>query len=218
MDNIVIYGAGGHAKVVADIIEKSKTYKILGFLDDYKEPGTTFYGYKILGRADYISQCTEDILGGIVALGDNWLRKQTVEMIKKKKPDFKFVTAIHPFASIGKGVKISEGSVVMAGVIINSDAIVGEHCIVNTKSSLGHDSILLDYVTIAPNATIAGNAKIGECSTMSISSTIIHGKEIGDHTVVGAGATVVKDIPSYTVAYGTPAKAIRNRKEKDSYL
>lgn len=218
MSNIVIYGAGGHAKVIADIIEKSKAYRILGFLDDYKEPGTTIYGYEILGGIDYITDCAESDLSGIVALGDNWSRKKTVELIKTRNPNFKFVTAIHPSVSIGRGVKINEGSVVMAGVIINSDAVVGEHCIVNTKSSLGHDSILLNYVTVAPNATIAGNVKLGECSTMSISSTIIHGKEIGDHTVIGAGATVVKDIPSYTVAYGTPAKIIRNRDERDKYL
>jgi len=214
----VIFGAGGHAKVIVDIIERQGIYTISGFLDDYKEPKSEIYGYEVLGGKDFIREEVGDVSAGIVALGDNWLRKTVVEEIKRIKPNFRFISAIHPSSSVGRGVIIQEGSVVMAGSIINSDAEIGEHCIINTKSSVGHDAILSDFVTVAPNATVAGGSKIGECTTMSMSSSVIHGKEIGAHTVIGAGATVLDNIPSFVVAYGTPAKVIRTRVESDRYL
>lgn len=218
MKNIIIFGAGGHAKVIADIIEKQKVYKLIGFLDDNVTSGTKVYGYEVLGGKEYIAENADILFGGIIALGDNWIRKTVTEVIKELNGNFNFVTAIHPSASIGRGVSIGDGSVVMAGSIINSDAIIGNNCIINTKSSVGHDSVISDYATVAPNATIAGEVKIGECATMSISSTIIQGRSIGKHTVVGAGATVLEDIPDYVTAYGTPAKVIKNRSESDRYL
>lgn len=218
MKGIVIFGAGGHAKVIADIVEKQGERNILGFLDDNIKPGTVVYGYKVLGGKTFLYDNADKIEGGIIGIGDNWVRKRIVEDIKNIKNDFCFFSAIHPSSTVGRGVQIGDGSVVMAGSIINSDANIGEHCIINTKSSVGHDSILFDYVTIAPNATVAGGVTIGECSTMSISSTVIHGKTIGKHTVIGAGASVIKDIPSNVVAYGTPAKIKRTREENEKYL
>ena len=214
MSEIVIYGAGGHAKVIADIVESSGIHTIAGFLDDNKKPGTKFFGYEILGGIEQVG----NISSGIVAIGDNWTRKVIVNKINIINPEFEFITAIHPNASIGRGVKIGRGTVIMAGAIVNSDASIGDFSIINTKSSVGHDSILGDFVTIAPNATLGGNVRVDECSTLSISSTVLHGKTIGKHTVIGAGSSVVKNVPSFVVSYGTPAKSIRSRNESDRYL
>lgn len=217
MNNIVIFGSGGHAKVVIDILEKLNEYNIIGFIDTFKMKGTFIYGYPVLGDETEFAYLKE-INGGIVAIGDNWIRSQMVATILKANPQFKFITAIHPSSSIARGVVIGEGTVIMAGSVINSDTVIGKHCILNTKSSLDHDCVIADYVTIAPNATTGGNVKIGNYTTLSLGANIIHSREIGVHTLIGAGAMVISDIGSYTVAYGVPAKVIRSRAQDESYL
>ena len=214
--DVVIYGAGGHGKVVADIIEKQGKYKIAGFLDDIKESGSTFFGYKILGGLDYLNN--KSVKNGIVAIGDNWWRYLKTKEIQRINPEFQFITAIHPSAQIGREVTIGAGTVIMAGAIINSSSTIYGNCIINTKSSIGHDSIINDFATVAPNATLAGGVSLGKFSTLSISSTVIQNVNIGSHSVVGASSTVLKDIDSNVVAYGTPAKVIKKRHESDVYL
>lgn len=218
MKNIVIFGSGGHAKVVIDIIEKSNVYNILGLIDNFKTIGTMVYGYEVLGDETYIYKVQELVVGGIVAVGDNWNRSMFVNRILMADPKFNFITAIHPNASIAKGVRIGKGTVIMAGSIINSDTTVGEHCIINTKASIDHDSQIGDFVSIAPNATTGGNVVVGNHCTLSLGANIIHSKRIGEHTVIGAGATVLHDIGCYSVAFGTPAKVIKSREPADSYL
>lgn len=216
MNNVIVYGSNGHAKVVIDAIEKMGSYNIVGLIDSYKPPGSRVYGYEVLGDDGYLQENKE--IGGIVAIGDNWSRGLVVSRILTINPSFKFITVIHPDASIAKGVEIGEGSVIMAASIINSDTAVGKHCILNTRSSLDHDSTTGDFCTLAPNATTGGSVKIGDYSALCLSASVIHGKRIGRHTVIGAGSTVLTDIDDYVVAYGTPAKAIKKRVEGEKYL
>lgn len=217
MKNVVIFGSSGHAKVVADIIEKQGIYNIVGFLDDYKEVGEEVYGYEVLGGIDFYKSSPNDLLT-IVAVGDNRGRKAVINKILELKPNIEFATAIHPKSVIAKGVNIGKGTVVMAGAIINSDAVVGEHCIINTKSSVGHDTTISDFVTISPNSTLAGDVKIGESSIVAMNSAVLEKRTIGRDTLIGAGATVVNDIGSGVLAYGTPAREIRKRTPNDKYL
>src|SRR5688500_14187516 len=106
----------------------------------------------------------------------------------------------------------------MAGAVVNSDGSIGNSCILNTKASLDHDSLMEDFSSLAPNATVVGNVVIGAFSAVSLGASIIHGVKIGEHSVLGAGALAVDDIPHHSVAYGTPAKVIRKRLEGDKYL
>lgn len=218
--NIIIVGSSGHAKVVIDIIEKEGTYNIVGLIDSFRQVGETSFGYQILGTEEQLPAFVEtyDLYGGFIAIGDNWKRYLVAEKIKALIPRFQFITAIHPSAQIARGVEIGNGSVLMAGAIVNSDSKVGNFCILNTKSSLDHDSIMGDFSSLAPNATTGGNVSIGAFSAVSLGANIIHRKIIGKHTVIGAGSVVLNDIPDFCVAYGVPAKVIRKRREGDKYL
>src|SRR5690554_32869 len=103
MKRVVIFGAGGHAKVVADIIEKVNNYHIVGFIDQFKRKGDKVYGYDIVGDESFIEMNSTNLYGGIVAIGDNWLRAKIVATILLKVPHFKFITAIHPTAHLARG-------------------------------------------------------------------------------------------------------------------
>lgn len=218
MRKIIVYGAGGHAKAVIDTIEKAGLYQITGILDGYKSVGSTFYGYEVLGDESWLAANLSTVSSGIVAIGDNWTRAAVVAKIKEANPHFSFISAVHPAASIAKGAQIGNGTIVMAGCVINSDTQIGEHCVMYTQSSADHDSRLGSFVTFAPKACTGGNVSIGDYSVLSLGANVIHGKTIGEHTVIGAGSTVLTDIPAYTIAYGTPARAVRLREQGERYL
>tara|TARA_R110002050_G_scaffold296426_1_gene456399 strand:- start:46737 stop:48509 length:1773 start_codon:yes stop_codon:yes gene_type:complete len=218
--NIVIIGASGHAKVIIDIIERLNKYNIIGLIDSFKPIGSSIFNYKILGSEKEITNLGNiyNFNEGIIAIGDNWTRKTIHNKIKRIAPHFGFINAIHPNSIIGKNVKIGTGTVIMAGVIVNSDARIGHFCIINTKASLGHDSILNEYSSLAPNATIGGNVEIGICSAISLGSNIIQDITIGKHSIIGAGSLVVRDIDDFSMAYGVPAKFIKKIKKGEKYL
>jgi sugar O-acyltransferase (sialic acid O-acetyltransferase NeuD family) len=219
-NRIVIIGSSGHAKVVIDIVEQQGRYRIAGLLDLYRTVGEQTLGYQVLGQEEDLPQLTKihSIQGCIVAIGDNFIRSKVATRVKEISPHMPFVSAIHPKASLAKDVSIGEGTVIMAGVSVNPCCSIGRLCILNTNSSLDHDSIMEDFSSLAPRATTGGNCRIGGYSAISIGGVLIHGVHIGEHTVVGAGSTVLKHIKSFSVAYGTPAKTIRERKSGDKYL
>ena len=218
MKDVVVFGSGGHSKVVIDIIEKARQYNILGLIDPYKKAGTKVMGYEVLGNDEKIQEFEGKIVGGIVAIADNWKRYNIVKKITSISPQFQFINAIHPSAQIGRNVSVGKGTVVMANAIINSDTKIDHHCIINTKASLDHECIIGEYVTIAPGATVAGGVTIGKHSVISLGANVVHNRTIGKHTVVGAGSTVLTNLDSYVVAYGTPARIIRERIEGEEYL
>ncbi|MFS4468511.1 acetyltransferase [Maribacter sp. 2210JD10-5] len=220
MENIIIFGASGHGKVVADCIEKQGKFRIVGFVDSSRKRGLSHIGYPILGSEKdlpYIMSAY-NIRGGVVAVGDNWSRKLFVDKINKIVPDFRFITVIHPSAVVGKNVCIGRGTVIMPGAIINAGSLIENHCFLNTKSSLGHDGIMGNFSSLASNVCTGGNLILGSFSAISLGCSVIENIEIGSHTVIGAGALVLKHIPSNVVAYGSPAETICERKIGQSYL
>ncbi|MDP0590086.1 MAG: acetyltransferase [Candidatus Endonucleobacter bathymodioli] len=220
MDNIVIIGSSGHAKVIIDIVQQEGKYNVAGLLDRFRNVGEKTLGCPFLGKEEDLPELIKAhaLKGAIVAIGDNFLRSKVTAHIKEISPDLPFVSAIHPKASIAMEVSIGEGAVVMAGVSINPCSSVGRFCILNTNSSLDHDSILEDFASLAPGATIGGNCQIGQYSAVSIGAVLIHRINVGEHTIIGAGSLVMKSIESFAIAFGSPAKVIRNRKQGDKYL
>lgn len=207
--NVVILGANGQAKVIADIVKKSND-EVVGFLDDNKEiqGNTIFDNKKVLGtiREENIEKYKDCHF--IIGIGSNKIRKN----ISEKYPNLKWYTAIHPNAIIANEVKIGEGTVIMAGAVINTGTKIGRHCIVNTSSSLDHDNILEDYVHISPGAHLAGTVKICERTWICAGVTIINNITIAENNIIGAGATVIKDIEEKDNTFiGVPLRKIKKQ-------
>jgi len=220
MKNVLIFGASGHGSVILDCIEKSGEYNVIGFIDSYKPKGKRINGYQILGTESNLPELVErySIHGGIVAIGDNWIRKKVVDRIHKILPEFNFISVIHPTATVGKDVHIGKGTVLMPGAVVNANSSVGDYCIVNTNSSLGHDGKMETFSSLASGVCLGGNCYLGRFSAISLGAKVIENITVFEHTVVGAGSLVLSDLPSNVVAYGSPAKVIRKRRVGEQYL
>jgi sugar O-acyltransferase (sialic acid O-acetyltransferase NeuD family) len=207
---LLVYGASGHAKVIIDAAEKQDKYSIIGILDDNAElHGRNFIDYSVLGGFQFIQKQNDHKTHVVIAIGSNEVRKSLSEKIRKL--GFRFATIIHPSAQIARGVVVEEGTVVMAGVVINSDTRIGKHVIVNTGSTIDHDCVIEDFAHISPGVHLAGNAKVGKLTHIGIGTSVIQGITIGDESIIGAGAAVVENIPSHVTAVGIPAKVIKER-------
>ena len=220
MKNIVIIGASGHGGMLLDCIEKEGRYNVLGFVDSFKEKGTKMNGYEILGNELDLPKLIDkfNIQGAILAIGNNWTRKDVAKKISDSVPNFDFVSTIHPSAIVGKGVKIGKGSAILPGAIVNANATIGDFCILNTNSSLGHDGMMNDFSSIASGVCTGGDLVLGRFSAISLGANIIEKITIGEHSIIGAGSLVVKNVGSHSVVYGSPARFIRRRKIGDPYL
>ena len=196
---VIIVGAGGHGKVIADIIEKAED-KVVGFLDD-NETGKIF-GYDVIGKIADIKKFQYKN-NFVIAIGDNYLRKQIAE-----QNDVEWYTAIHPSVQVAKGVKIGSGTVIMAGSIINSGAKIGRHVIVNTGTIVEHDNRIGDYVHLSPRVVLGGTVTIGCCSHIGIGACVKNNIVIGNDIVIGAGATVVENLVCSGIYVGVPARLV----------
>lgn len=193
---ITLYGAGGHCKVVLDILD-SLGYEANLIVDDSPE-SDTFMGLPLSRPHDIYEKA-------IITIGNCAIRKQIADKISVNS----YLTAIHPSSVICKNVPIGEGTVIIHGAVVQSSAKIGKHCILNTKSSVDHDVIINDFVHVASGATICGGCEIGECTWIGAGSVIKQGIHIGKNCMIGAGSVVVKDIPDNVVAFGNPCKVIR---------
>ena len=220
MSNIVIVGSRGHAKVVIDIVEQEAKYRIAGLIDGYRNVGEKTLNYQVLGsEADLPRLAAEyDLKGVIVAIGDNLVRSKVAAKVSEYCPQLPFVNAVHPRATIARSTTVGAGTVLMAGAIVNPDCRVASFCILNTNSSLDHDSVMDEYSSLAPGAITGGNCRISAFSAIGIGAVLRHGITVGEHSVIGAGATVLKDIEAYSVAYGCPAKKVSDRAPGARYL
>lgn len=214
MRNIVVIGAGGHAKVVADIIlQRKKILKedinIVCFLDDgYKHLAyKSIFGVPIKGGTDLVDSFKNFNYEYIIAIGNNNIRKKMSE----KYSNIKYYTAIHPTAVIGHEVDIKDGTVIMANAIVNAYSRIGVHCIINTGSIIEHDNIIGDYVHISPNATLCGEVKVGNCTWIGAGSKVKQGLSIGENSIVGLGSVVLQSINKNSIIVGIPAKSLKGK-------
>lgn len=220
MNNIIVIGSSGHARVVIDIIEEEGKYNIVGLCDRFRGIGEDTEGYLILGKEEDLPYLIQEhkVHGIIVAIGDNFVREKVSNKIKDICPEIQFISAVHPKTAIAKNVEIGEGTVIVAGVVANSKAKIGKACIINTSASIGHDVTVENYASVGPGARIAGGCRIGEGTAVGIGSVVREKINIGAGTIIGASSTIIKDIKDRQVAYGSPAKIIRERKEGEPYL
>lgn len=191
-----LYGAGGHAKVIMDIL-RAEGKCIEALIDDNKDLKEVM-GVKVVnGELDNISPL-------IISIGNNRTRKLITEKVKAE-----FGMAIHPSAIISDSAVIEAGTVVMQGAIVQACAHIGKHCIINTGASVDHECIIEDFVHISPHSTLCGNVHVGEGAWIGAGTTIIPGVKIGKWSVVGAGSVVTKDIPDGVLAVGNRCKVIK---------
>lgn len=183
-----LYGASGHGKVIADILEENGL-RIEGFIDDNENL------HKIMGYPVITPQKAEEGRY-IISIGNNKIRKDIAERYHD------FLTAIHPRAIISKHVSLGEGTVVMAGAIINPDTQVGKHCIINTGASVDHDNVIDDYVHVSPHATLCGGVQVGEGTWIGAGTTVKQYVKIGKWCTIGANSTVLHDVPDGVTIYG----------------
>lgn len=203
-DKLIIIGASGHGKVVADIAIKMNKWQSIAFLDD-DESIKTSMGLEVIGKtADAFTYKEEADF--FVAIGSNATREKIQEKLIEQ--GLNLVSLIHPSAVIGTDVEIGIGSVVMAGVVINSSSRIGKGCIINTSSSLDHDNIIEDYVHVSPGVRTAGSVGIGKGTWLGIGSVVINNVNICSGCKVGAGAVVVKDITEPGTYVGVPVRRV----------
>jgi acetyltransferase EpsM len=194
MNQVYLYGAGGHAKVVLDILKLNGI--IVPEIFDDNPNVKSFMGIPV---------SHEDVCFPLlISIGSNSVRKNIAGRFGSSAEYSSAVRSKQ--AIISETVVMGEGTVVMQNVVIQSSVKIGKHCIINTKASIDHDCMIRDYVHIAPGAILCGNVEIGEGSFIGAGTTVIPGVKIGKWSVIGAGAVVVKDIPDYALAYGNPCK------------
>lgn len=200
---IILIGASGHGKVVADIAIKNG-YEVVGFLDDNDEIKQVM-GFNVLGRTEDVTDYTNDT-EFIVTIGNAKIRRKLQEYLIEKKCNV--ATLVHPNATVGMNVTIGQGTVVMAGTVINPDTVIGEGCIINTGATVDHDCKIGDYTHIAVGAHIAGLVDIGRGTWIGAGAVIKNCVCVCDDCMVGAGAVVVKDINISGTYIGVPARVI----------
>ncbi len=207
-DTIVILGAGGHARVLIELIKLVNVYEIYGIVDPLLDKGSRVEGIRILGGdevlQEIINRGINNVCIGVGSVKDTRTRKGLYE--KCKSMGFNIPYLIHPTAYVSKTAKISEGCQIMAGVIIQTKTFIGNNVVVNTGAIIEHDCHIENHVFIAPGAVISGGVKIGEGSFIGSGAIIIQGIKIGKNAVVAAGAVVVRDVPDGTVVKGVPTK------------
>ncbi len=204
---VLIIGAGGHAKVVHDVLVESGVH-VVGFLDDNGELwGQQLFGLPITGPLNAIRQTNPD--GAIVAIGDNAARKRVYTWLKKQ--GVAIVNAIHPTAVIAATVKTGEGVAVFADVVVNADTVLGNNIIVNTSCTIDHDCVIGDHAHLGPGVHLCGGVTVGESTLLGVGAVAIPDVRIGTHVTVGAGAVVVNDLPDGVRAAGVPAKVLPKR-------
>lgn len=212
MKDIAIYGVGGFGRevlaLIQDINRVNPQWNIVGFFDDGYEKGLMINGYPILGKVDDLNKWEKDIAIA-VSIGSPVIKKKILNNIHN--PKVSYPTLIHPTVWIGDRsfVEIGKGGIFCAGVMITTNIIIKDFVILNLQCTVGHDTVINDYAAFMPSVNISGEVNIGEGVYVGTGAKIINQLEIGDYTIVGAGAVVSKTLPAHCTAVGVPAKLIK---------
>lgn len=204
-NRLVVIGAGGHGKVVADVAMKIG-YTDIAFLDDRAEGYVM--GYPIIGEIADCQKLNDGKTDFVVAVGDNLARKTIAE-----KYSINWTTLVHPSAQIGSNVTVGKGTVITANAVVNACATVGKHSIINTSSVVEHDDVIGDFVHISPKAVLGGGVHVGECTHIGLGAAVKNNINICGNSVIGAGAAVVKEIDAPGIYAGVPAEKIKKNED-----
>jgi UDP-perosamine 4-acetyltransferase len=214
MKRVVVIGAGGHAREVAEIMRhQSQTQNgltVLGFIvEDLGLIKGETYGTPVLGDWSWFAEADHRDLAVICAVGAPEARKRIVE--RAVSSGLSFVNAISPLAYLSPDAKIGQGVMIFPNAVISSHSFIGDHAIINTGATISHDTRVNCYGTIGPGVHVAGNVSLGKGCYLGVGSSVIHRVSVGDWSVIGAGAVVTRNVPDNVTAVGVPAKVIKTR-------
>ncbi len=210
MRDLVIFGSGGFAREVAQVVRDINAvgpmWSLLGLLDDdVAKHGKTIGGLKVLGGSTWWEQHREVAI--VIAIGNTAAKRRVAERLAGAQ----FATLVHPRAWLGERIEVGAGSVVCANVTATCDIVLGRHVILNLSVTVGHDARLADYVTVAPSVNVSGGVHVGAGCDLGTGAAIIQNVVVGAWSIVGAGAVVVRDLPENVTAVGSPARVIKTR-------
>ena len=213
LQSVILWGARGHAKVLNEFLPLLG-YRVVAVFDSEAVESAPLPGVPVYrgmeGFSEWRSSCATESVQALVAIGG--YRGGDRLQIQQRLADLGIppLTAIHPSAYVAGNVVIGAGSQILAHATVCTEVTLGKSCIINTKASVDHESVLGDGVHVAPGVTVTGCVRIGENSMIGAGVVILPRIKIGRHVVVGAGSVVTHDIPDGKVAYGSPARIIRN--------
>ncbi|MDQ7839611.1 MAG: acetyltransferase [bacterium] len=206
---LVIFGAGGFGREVAWLVDEingvSPEWELLGFVDD-RATGHTTEGVPILGPVAHLNTLKGQVWV-VLAVGDSRARYRLARELEDK--GFPFATLVHPSVRMSGHVRVEQGSIVCAGCILTTNIRIGRNCIINPGCFIGHDTRVGDFSSLMPGVNLAGDVIVGTGCYFGLNACAINRVTIGEWSVIGAGATVIRDIPPRVVAVGVPAKPVR---------
>ncbi len=211
---LVITGAGGHAVSVANVAYS--TGRAIRCFVDPARSGQTLLDIPVVGELTELGDV--HCFSHAIAIGDNAVRERVYSSLLRRHPGLTFPVLIHRSAVISMATTIQEGTVVMPNAVVGPNSKVGRFCILNTMSSVDHDCQMHDFSSLAPGAVAGGAACIGQRSAISIGATLKHAVTVGADTVIGANSYVNSNLGNNLVAFGCPARVIRQRNSGDPYL
>lgn len=202
----VIIGAGGHGRVVLDILLASRLYKVVGFLDSNPAlHGRRMDGLPILGDMTSLSQLRpQGVTRAVVAIGDNGVRRNFAQQLEHA--GFELINAIHPSANLAHTVSVGRNVVIAAGALVCAHCQIGDSVILNTGCIVDHESMIGTAVHICPGAKLAGRVTVESGAFIGVGATILQGLRIGCEAIVGGGAVVIRDVEPLTTVVGVPAR------------
>ena len=206
---VIILGAGGHGKVVADAL-LAMGCEVIGFADaDPAKWGTTVLGFPVLGGDDIVTRRRADsvlLANGIGSAGSLVLRRDTY--VRFAGLGYQFAAVVHPRAAVAKSAKLGAGVQIMAGAVVQADARIGDNTIINTGAVVDHDCVIGQHCHIAPGCVLSGGIEVSDESHVGTGASIRQGVKIGKQTVVGVGAAVVSDFDGGCTIAGVPARVV----------
>jgi sugar O-acyltransferase (sialic acid O-acetyltransferase NeuD family) len=205
---VIILGAGGHARVLIDLLRLQSTELLGATTTVIDNNDRELLGVRVIGNDDEVDRYptgTISLVNGVGSVSISAQRRQIFESFKRK--GYRFATAIHPSAVIAADASISEGAQVMAGAIVQSGCHIGANALINTGAVVDHDCRIGDHAHISSGATLSGGVQVGENAHVGAGATVIQGIKIGRNSLVAAGSVVIGDVPDDTIVMGVPALA-----------
>jgi sugar O-acyltransferase (sialic acid O-acetyltransferase NeuD family) len=213
---LVILGAGGHGRQIADVVAAINAgralpeWDLLGFLDDdLAKAGAVLNGVPVLGGLDWIAQWQEGPLYAMCGVGNTASRYMLAQ--RAQAAGVRFCNLVHPSAVLTPHITWGQGIVIAAGAILTNSITVGDHVHMGLATSASHDCVLEGYIKVAPGARLAGGVHVGQGCNIGMGAMVIQGVTIGEWSIVGAGAVVTRDLPPNVTAVGVPARIIKER-------